>query len=87
MSERFQFSTVWQHLDPSGIARDYLTVHTFREYSTGLDQHLKACQGLWVTDQLWPEVTELVGMVSGKGRVIRPGKTLWVDDRIREVAA
>lgn len=81
MSERFQFSTVWQETDPAGIARDYLTVHTFHEYSLALDQHRKACKGEWVDGQLWPEVTSLVGAATGRAREIRAGRTLWVDDR------
>jgi hypothetical protein len=81
LSEVFQFSTVWKELDPAGIERDYLTVHTFDVYSTALEQHRRACEGRWVEGHLWPEVTSLVGMVQGRAREIRCGVPLWKDDR------
>lgn len=87
MTEDYRFSIVWQELDAAGVPRDHLKVYVFTVYATALEQHERACRGLWVSDELWPEVTSLVGQAGGRSRHVRTGRTLWVEDRPPMTAA
>jgi len=82
MTEAFEFSTSWQEINADRLHIDFAETHRFSVYQTGLDQHRRACEGGWVTaTMVRPQVGELRGMSSGRGRVIRGSVDLWRDDR------
>jgi hypothetical protein len=82
VSEHFRFATSWREIPADKVEREWARTWTFDTYDQALGQHKRACWGRWVTDVMVdPQVGDLIGVDSGKTRVIRAAVDLWTDDR------
>lgn len=81
-SETFRFDLVWQVVGKDRTPRDWSRSVVCGTYGEALEAHQRACAGRWVEPwQVRPQVTDLVGDMAGRVRVIRDGMKLWRDDR------